>query len=146
MPPSVPPFPDDELNPYAPPRSDLGPEQGPLPADMRPIPFSIGDVLSRSWEIYKDRMGICIGVVIGCVAINAVSQMGLSAAQQVAPLARNPIAVARFIGFFGTLAVMLFQTWINIGQAIVMLDVARGRDADFGQVFSGGRFLLRVIV
>src|SRR4051794_24647470 len=99
MPPSVtPPFPDDELNPYAPPRSDVRPELDPVLGDMRALPFSIGDVLSRSWEIYKDRMGITIAVVIGCLFINFGSQFALSAAQQVAPLARNPVAVGAFIG------------------------------------------------
>jgi hypothetical protein len=91
-------------------------------------------------------MGICIGVVIGCLAMNAVSQMALSAAQQVAPMARNPQAVAAVIGIFGTLAMLLFQAWITIGQAIVLLDIARGRDADFGEVFSGGRYIVRVVL
>jgi hypothetical protein len=147
MPPSVPPsFPDDDLNPYAPPLPEARPELIPVAGDLRPIPFSIGDVLTRTWEIYRDRMGMCIGVVIGCGVINGMSQFVLSMAQSVAPMARNPQIVAAFIGFFGTLAVMVFQFWINIGQAIVMLEIGRGQDADFGDVFSGGRFILRVFL
>jgi uncharacterized membrane protein len=117
-----------------------------LPADMTPLPFSIGDVLSRSWEIYRDRMGICIGVVMGCGLMNFGAQMVLSFAQQVAPMARNPQAVAAVVGIFGTLGMMLFQIWIGIGQTLVMFDIARGREASFGDVFSGGRYILRVVL
>jgi hypothetical protein len=147
MPPSVPPsFPDDDLNPYAPPRPDLRPELIPAAGDLRTIPFSIGDVVSRTWEIYRDRMGMCIGVVIGCTAMEFAAQVAYSAARQVAPLARNPQAVGLVIGVGGFLAVIAFRIWIYIGQTIVMLDIARGRDADFGDIFTGGRFLFRAIV
>ena len=37
----LPPFPDDEQNPYAPPRSDVGPEL--IPSDLRPMRFTIGE-------------------------------------------------------------------------------------------------------
>jgi uncharacterized membrane protein len=141
------PFPDDDLNPYAPPRSEVGPEPELLPlGELTPTAFTIGDVLTRSWEIYRDRMGTCIGIVVGCMGLNVVTQIVLSAAQQVAPMARDPQAVAFVVGVFGSLAVTLFQIWLNIGQAIVMLDIARGREVTFADVFTGARFILRVLL
>ena len=75
MPPSDPTwFPPDEQNPYAPPRADV--ELEPVSFDPMPMRFSIGDVLSRTWEIYRDRMGICIGVIDGCIAINYAGTCG----------------------------------------------------------------------
>ena len=148
MPPSVPPpFPDDEMNPYAPPRTDVRAEIFPV-ADggLSSIPFTIGDVLSRSWEIYKDRMGLCMGVVIGCYGLNVMVQLIYQAAMAAAPMARNPQLVAAFLGIFGTLGIWVFQMWTNIGQILVLFDIARGREGNFGDVFSGGYFLLRVVV
>lgn len=137
-------FPDDEQNPYAPPRTEVTPE---LPLDaITPMSFSLGDVLTRSWQIYRDRMGNCIGVVVGCWGMNVLAQLVLQATQAAAPLARNPQAVAAIIGLIGTLALVLFQAWINIGQTIVMLEIARGKEAPFGDVFRGSPYLLRVVV
>jgi uncharacterized membrane protein len=66
--------------------------------------------------------------------------------QIAAPQARNPQAFAAAVMIFGTLGLFLFQTWINIGQILVLLDIARGREASFGDVFTGGRYLLRAIL
>jgi hypothetical protein len=136
-------FADDELNPYAPPRSDVMPEL--LPGEIAPIPFTIGEVLSRTWQIYRDRMGSCIGVVVGCMGINIAAQLILSAVQVAVQAAGNQQAVTAVVTLVGMLALVLFQIWINIGQTIVLLRIARGEQAPFGYVFTGGRYLFRVI-
>lgn len=135
-------FPPDEGNPYAPPLSELEPELVPL--DLKPVEFSIGDVLTRTWEIYRDRMGICIGVTDGCIAINYAGNLGLQLAMGVASLAKNQ-AVMVLIMVVAFVAAFLLQMWLSIGQLLVMLDIARGRNASFGGVFRGGRFIFPVL-
>ena len=143
MPPSDPTrFPSDEPNPYAPPRTEREREPEPAPLDLAPGELSIGDVLARTWDIYRDRMGICVGINLAAIAINQVGSLGFQFAMGVAPQARNPWLIVAI----AWVAALLFSIWIKIGQTIMLLDVARGRNASWGDVFQGGRVLLPVFV
>lgn len=135
---------DDARNPYAPPQAEMETDRPPV--EITPMPFTIGDVLSRSWRIYRVRMGSCIGLAVGCWGLNFLSQMVLLKAKEAAPHARNPQEFAAVVNVLGNLAAILFQTWINIGQAIVLFEIARGGVAPFGDVFTGGRHLFRVFL
>jgi uncharacterized membrane protein len=139
-------FPGDEQNPYAPPLSDVGPEKAL--GGLTPMPFSIGDVVSRSWEIYKDRLGLCLGVFWGAAAINFGAQIGLQIVQTAVALAAGEKggALVALIAVVGGLGLMVFQIWIGIGQALLMLGIARGQVVAFGDVFSGGRYILGVFL
>jgi hypothetical protein len=139
MPNDIPPsFPGKEPNPYAPPRSDVGPE--PLLAGFAPLPFSIGEVLSRTWAIYRARMLTCIGVVFAFLG-SGIGACFLAGAILSLVQGRSPgVAVLAFV-----LVPLLFGVFvmvISIGMIIMMLDIARGREADFGALFHGGRYLI----
>jgi uncharacterized membrane protein len=135
-------FPPDEANPYAPPASDLEPELVRL--DLQPVELSIGDVLSRSWEIYRDRMGICIAVTIGCNAINYAGNLGLQIGVGLASMAKSQL-VTILIMVVAFVALFALQLWLSIGQVLVLVDVARGRNTSFNRVFQGGRYILPVL-
>lgn len=138
-----PPYSMDELNPYAPPLSDV--EAKPLASQMSPMPIRLGDILGRTWEIYRDRMAGCIGVVIGSVAIMLVPFLlmsgGLAATEKM-----EPRELSAVVAVLGGLTAAVMSVWIHVGLATVMLDIARGRPVAFGKVFSGGRFILRFLL
>jgi hypothetical protein len=143
MPPSDPSlFPPDEQNPYAPPRFDLKPE--PAAAELAPVPVSIGDILSRTWEIYSENMLFCIGVVFSYLLI----LLGMaSVASFAVRLARNEgQGVAALVGVMASLALVFFIAWITLGMMQVMLDIAREREPSLGGLVSGARFLGRAII
>ena len=142
--PRPPRFPDDPTNPYTAPEAEIGPGRD-AGFGLSPTPFTVGDVLSRTWQIFKARMWICIGVVLFCTALNLMGQLSLGLLDRtVKPnvdlQAYNAIVVVATVGL------MVFQFWIAIGQALVLLQIARGQNAAFGDVFAGGPFLLPVVV
>jgi uncharacterized membrane protein len=134
-------LPPDDPNPYAPPQSK--PEWEPA-ATAAAVPVTIGDVLERTWEIYRDRMGLCLGAFLtygiqiggGMVALNVVDQVVENAPY----MGANLLLLPATLGFF------LFVLWISLGLMIVMLDIARGREVSLGRIYGGGRFLLRTII
>ncbi len=138
-------FPDDNANPYAAPRAELRPRPIVDEDFLGAIPVTIDDILSRSWEIYKARMGICLAIVMGAVGLNFafsivtnLFQVGLTQAQ-IAP------AAVALVGLFLSLVGVVIQLWLTAGQTVGMLRVAKGRDVDFSALFSGGPYLLPII-
>jgi len=170
--------PEDEFNPYASPKASLGGpgweyETGPAST----LPFGVGEVFGRSWEIFKANWGLCIGTVIACFVLNFLSGQlpnliaslvaGLGGAAIAPPgqgmpvgpgavpmpivVPGNPVP-AQVMMMYGIVAVILtfasviFQVWIGIGQALVMLNLARGRETSFNDVFRGGPLIVKVIL
>jgi predicted RNA-binding Zn-ribbon protein involved in translation (DUF1610 family) len=108
-----------------------------------------GDVLSTSWNIFKQEMGLVIGAVIVAGLLNVAISL--------------PQSVLGFIGgmmlqqgeegtalLFQTLAwcympvAYLGQWFIMLGQSRLLLNVARGEHAQLGDLFSGGKYLWRM--
>jgi hypothetical protein len=104
---------------------------------MTPVNLAIGDVLMRTWELYRAGFGACI--VLGAIWLAAcvVGWIGLTVASSVAPRARDPWLIV----LLANVAVFVGLTWIHVGQCLVLLDLARGREAVPGDVFQAGRFL-----
>jgi hypothetical protein len=146
-----PPLSDDPNNPYAAPRAEVGPER--VLSHLSPARPLLGDIFGRTWEIYKERMWICIAAVLVCFALNiAVSMLanlvqGAAGMTPLQPGARPmpPNAGVVLLSVLIALASMVFQVWINIGQALFMLHVGRGRQATFNLIFAGAPYILRII-
>ncbi len=137
-------FPDDRTNPYTAPEAEIGPGQY-AGLGISPTPFTVGDVMSRTWQIYKAQMWICIGVVVFCSLLNLAGQLAMgimdsSVKPNVDPQIYNAIVLIVMV------AIMLLQIWIGTGQALFLLRVARGQDASFGDVFRGGPYILTVVL
>src|SRR5438128_2611421 len=115
-------FPDDEQNPYAPPRADIRPEL--VPAGTTPVRFSIEDALARSWEIFRDRMGICIGALVVYYLLLFAAAIGFAAAMGAV---QDPPEAAAVVALLGIPAFFLYVLWISLGLVRVMVDIARGR-------------------
>ena len=86
----------DPDNPYAPPQSAFAPAPiAPLQAGM---PFTAVDVLNRSWEIYKARMGDCMAIFWGTYVINLAVSLGANFLIQIITLTARDSAPSRRLG------------------------------------------------
>jgi hypothetical protein len=115
---------------------------------INPTIIDAGTVLNRTWEIYKPQMGITIGAFaitwfLGQLAgapaqiLNFLMSSGVID-QEFAPL----LAVGFVVLAFAANAVSLY---LNIGQSILMLKVARGDTVEITDVFRGGRYFWRTL-
>jgi predicted Zn finger-like uncharacterized protein len=135
----------DPTNPYAP--SSTGPDVRPTGStEWAPRVFSVDEVFSSTWAIFKDQwLKACVAVLI-VMGVN----MGASTAQniliRVLPQIINDqvlFLVSQFAVFF---TFWLLQMWIQIGQILIMFDIARGREIRFGRVFAGGPYLANIVL
>lgn len=146
-----PPLPDDPNNPYAAPRAEVGPER--VSYDLSPTRPLLGDIFGRTWEIYKERMWICIGAVLACFALNIAVAMLANVVQGAAGMAPPqpgarpvaPNAGLALLSLLVTLISAVYGVWINIGQVLFMLHVGRGRQAPLNLIFAGAPYILRII-
>jgi hypothetical protein len=133
----------DEANPYAPPRSAFVPDASPFQAGY--IPFTIGDILDRSWRIFKERLGICVAIVFGVGALNFGTSFALGMMLQVLVAITGSAALMALGNFLVQIAAAVLSVWLTIGQNLALLRVARGQQVDPQDVFRGGPYILRVI-
>jgi len=116
--------------------------------------LDMGDIFSRTWEIFKTQMGNCIVVplvagllitVIVGIAVGIVAIIGMVSG-----------LLAGALGIVLYLAAIVGSIWIGIGLAGFFLKIARGQPAGLGDVFNGdfglvlplflGGLLLNVVV
>ncbi len=143
-------------NPF---RSPSGLESGDVPVqadrpDVRLTPTTVrtGDVLRYSWDIFRRNLGLCVlfsvtmlGVVLGLELIMFGVLGVLTLFDALDPLTAdlNTLLMALLMVLVAGFVVLLGVTWIQCGQALFMLRVARGEEARLGDLFSGGPFVLR---
>jgi len=139
------PIDDPDLdNPYAPPKAAPAQEQA-MP-EVSGIPFTASDIFNWSWTIFKENMGITIGLVIGMNALNVGISFGLGLILgAVAAAIRDP-AVSASLNVFIQFVGMVVGMWLAIGMTRGLLRVARGQPVSFDVVFSGGPYLVPVIL
>ena len=133
---------EDHGNPYAAPRAEIGPT---APVEYEPelavLPPTVGAILSRSYELFKKRVGLCMAVAWGVAGLVWVLQIVVTVASGV--VAGGDANAERAISGFGGLAVVALQFWLSVGQSMALLKIARDRPAEFGDVFGGSPYLLR---
>lgn len=118
-------FPADTGNPYQSPREIAPTARGAI----SPGTLDLGDILSRTWTLFKADWGICVGVALIVMALNYGVSM-----------------VSQFIPIVGLIVAILFQIWIQIGQALFFLKKARGREVAIGEIFNGGPFFGNILL
>jgi hypothetical protein len=84
-------------------------------------------------------------VVIGAGFITGLLNLGLNLLQEaLVNMMRDPVSrLALFFTIF--IVTFVIQTWIGIGMTLVLLKIARGQHFTFGDIFSGGPHLFRLI-
>lgn len=143
-----PPPPPAAINPYqAPTQSTVGPpEFTGSPGGFGPTRIDAMEVLRNGWQIFQARMGNVILVVGVALLIQFGFQFGsnfLTGALQA--ITSDPIVLG-LASLFVSIGLNVFFLWLNIGQIIVLLKIARGGEATVGELFTGGAYLVRAIV
>lgn len=131
----------DRENPYAPPQSASVPPENAWPASG--TPFTVGDVVDRSWSIFKARFWTCLSIVWGALGINfALSVFTRVLLDSLVEITRDE-TMYRLLYIFTLFGASVLQIWIAwIGQTIGLLKIARGEPVSFEDLFKGGRFVL----
>jgi hypothetical protein len=130
----------DADNPYAP------PHYSPAADSVAGLPFTVQDVFQWSWTIFSKQMSTCLSIFWAVVGIRLIASFGLVAMRDsLAAGMRDEYAykILLFLSYFGTY-VLLF--WVEIGLTLAMIKIARGELVSFEDIFSGGQFLLTVIL
>jgi hypothetical protein len=135
-------FPDDPANPYSAPEAELTPVSAYAPGPRGDAPFSASLVIGQAWEIYRERLAIVIPV--GLIPVGIVILYWIASNIMAAQVnQQTPMGVVAVIA--STLGQYALQFWLTIGQTVALLKVARGEDAEVGDVFRGGAYLLRYV-
>jgi hypothetical protein len=135
----------------------------PRAGSWTPTTIDAGDILNRSWEIYKRELGLLIVSILIAFGIPFVVNFALGFIQQIVVLAvvgvgaggpggGNPNAAAKgfvvlgigmwVVSFLINLAV---QTYMQAGLAVFMLRVARGESPEIADLFSGMKYFWRFL-
>jgi uncharacterized membrane protein/DNA-directed RNA polymerase subunit M/transcription elongation factor TFIIS len=123
-----------------------------------PTRIDAGDVISRSWTIFKQQLGLLLGVFLIQIAIGMVLAIGIYAALGVVAFSMmgqggmappNPAQLAAAVNIVALIVTPLgiaVNSYFDAGIHIILLKVARGQSAEVGELFSGGRFYWRVFL
>jgi hypothetical protein len=158
----------DSGNPYQSPSPYSAMPAAPMGAgEIRPTLIDAGDVMGRSWAIFKENLGICIGAFIVMwiceFAFGWVTGMFFGALaqpafpiqmqnnpnmqpQDVLPIILQQLPRQIAVGQVQGLLQLLLKAWLVSGFTVVLLNIARGRPANVGDLFTAGRFYLPVLV
>jgi Uncharacterised protein family (UPF0259) len=129
-------------------------------AEGLPTHIEAGDVLSKSWEIYKKNFGLLVGstlvvLAIGLVAFAAayvvflvgfISIVGIAGGIGKGPPKNDAGAMIAF-GVFYVLFIgfiLAIQAFLQGGYQVMMIRIARGERAEVGDVFTGARYFWRL--
>ncbi len=138
----------DPDNPYASPAdySAAGYLPGAPAGAFTPTVIDMGDIFSRTWEIFKEQWGMCLLAMVVVWVINVVFQIAVGLFTGMIGAVANDQVIMVTFSVLGNLASSLFSIWIGIGQALFFLKIARGQDAALGDIFTGGPFFLNILL
>ncbi len=144
------PYPDapsDTENPYASPSAyGTAPRDHAPSGEIRPTRIDLGDVLARTWAIFKREWGMCLAAGLIVFGINIGFNIVVSVAFNVASMMAGDDILAIMFGFCNNLITTLFNIWLSTGQYMYFLKVARGEQPEFGEIFNGGRYFIPVVL
>ena len=114
-------------------------------------PFPPGEVIADAWRIYTERIGLLTGSFIAIWVLTVVTGIIGWAPIAVAELLFDQdewigAAIAGILGAILLVAATAFAFHLQAGYLRLQLKVAREEPADFSEVFTGGRFILRMAI
>lgn len=128
----------------------------PAAGAWTPTPIDAGDILNRSWDIYKKELGLLIAAILIAFGIPFAINIALSFVQQIVIVAvagvGGPGGNANQAAFgitmvIVTLASMVInfavQQFMQAGLTVFMLRVARGGSPEIADLFSGMPYFWR---
>ena len=123
--------------------------------NWEPNQIKVAEVFSRSWQLYTEHLGLCVAVpflasLLGALAVVALFFAGFAIVYATRDLFLNngPLAVLMggggFLIFF--IALVMILNYLEAGTQIVLLKIAFGEETELNDLFTGGRFVLRLIL
>jgi hypothetical protein len=115
-----------------------------------PIPLPpLDQLMSEGWQIFRERMGLCIGVFLLAQVLQLVAQLpelyvNLFVINR--PLPPETKALLSIGMSIVTLVRVAFSIWLSIGMYQFALKIVRGQTAGVGDLFGGGRFFWRALL
>lgn len=118
-----------------------------------PREINVGDVFSRTWEVYKANLGILIAIPMIALGIYFVGSfvVGLVTGLLSFALAQNAggdaaIGIQLVLSLVQNIIGNLILLYLQLGGQLTYLRIVRGENPDLSEMFSGGPFLLRMFV
>jgi hypothetical protein len=133
-------------NPYQSPAPFTPLGAGQAPGAITPTTLDLGDIFSRTWNIFKEQWGMCIVALLVVLVISFAVNFIVGCGFGIVGHAAKSQALQFFLSLIAHVATTLFGVWLGIGQAKYFLKVARGQTAEIGDLFSGGPLFVNVLL
>ncbi|MAG94652.1 MAG: hypothetical protein CMJ48_13035 [Planctomycetaceae bacterium] len=117
--------------------------------ELRPTTIEIGVVIGDAWRVFGANLGIAVGATFLVVILTLVAlvpyfalaiMMEMDQQQGAAP---DPVQVAAMVVCY--LFGIFFQYFLYLGQHRLFLNICQGTSPSIGDLFSGGRYFLRML-
>ncbi|MCA9016747.1 MAG: hypothetical protein KDA77_15550 [Planctomycetaceae bacterium] len=111
--------------------------------------ISVGDVFSRSWEVFKSNLGMCmavpllamliyfLGVVVVVIGMAAI---GAAMGAEFIKAAEVPLTLMMQFIFY------LIIFYLQLGVQLVFLQIAKGEKPELSVMFGAGPYLVRMFL
>ena len=110
--------------------------------------IEVGNVISTAWSIYKNDMAMTIGlaivfgvitvlVMLPSIVLNVMADMQIQQGQEAGGM--------KVLSTLLNWGAQIVNWYFALGFNIAILKIARGEDAQISDIFSGGRFYLRML-
>ena len=106
-----------------------------------PVRIDFGSVLSRGWQIASQRYVPALAGSTLFLLLSFASGMIANALSEWGSLAGDPVSI--FMA--STAGTILFDTWLSGGATLFFLKLTRGQTARVADLFSGGKYLWRIL-
>jgi phage FluMu protein Com len=138
-------FPPDTGNPYQSPGQyeQAGPREPQMPLAKGTLDFS--DIFTRTWTIFTQQWGICVGVFVLFAVIRIVVELVFTNGAQLLGAAAHDKAILAVMTISGNLVNILFSVWLEIGLTKCFLKIARGQSVEVSELFTGATHLLPIL-
>jgi hypothetical protein len=139
----------DSANPYAAPVGyQRDPQFGAVAGQIVPTHFDIFDVFSRAWKVFQPNMlniiGACLVIFMAYMAASMV--LGGVAFAIIVATANQSRVMPLVAQFTQQILLVVISSWLFAGLLSYLLALGRGRPANFTDIFSGGRYVWRVLL
>lgn len=142
------PGPRERENPYQSPvdYAAPAPAYSAAPGALVPTPLDVGDVLSRTWNVFREQWLMCAAAWLIVVLLSwIVGQIIVNGALAIGAVARSQVMMVVSMTL-GQLAANLFMLWLTIGLWLFFLKTARGLHPPLAELFRGGPYLVNVLL
>lgn len=138
--PPSPPEKNAGFDPYASPTTSGRPAgiQTYVTNAMTPVKIDLGQLFSLSYELFVQNLGLLIAAAVICL----VPQLFINIVEYMAEDRNGNMGL---LAWLIILVMNLIQTFLVIGQTRIALNIVRGREVDFSELFSGGDKFFSII-